>query len=125
MWSHVNKRCVEHPLHPKLADSDPKQSRLSVDNASGARTYHKYNRKRCDDKCIAMIIKDELPFRFVEKEGFREFVHELQPEWPILNRKQVAKGVLDKFNHEKALLLSGLKAADTRISITTDTWTSI
>ena len=42
-----------------------------------------------------------------------------------MNRKQVAKGVLDKFHHERAVLLSGLKAADTRISITTDTWTSI
>jgi hypothetical protein len=42
-----------------------------------------------------------------------------------MNRKQVAKGVYERFQFEKAKLLSQLKENETRISITTDTWTSI
>ena len=57
----------------------------------------------------------------MEKEGLKALCKEIEPDWLIMNRKQVVKGVLEKFNHEKALLLSGLKAADTRILITTNT----
>ncbi|XP_024190643.2 zinc finger BED domain-containing protein RICESLEEPER 3-like [Rosa chinensis] len=91
MWSHTRK-CGTHPLY---AESYHKQAKLNKDNVSGAATYHKYSRKRCDDRCIDMIIKDELPFRHVEKEGFEAFCKELEPQWPGMNRKQVAKGVLD------------------------------
>ncbi|XP_062028732.1 zinc finger BED domain-containing protein RICESLEEPER 3-like [Rosa rugosa] len=121
MWAHTRK-CATHPLH---AEPDPKQAKLNRDNVSGGASYHKYNKKRCDDRCIDMIIKDELPFRHVEKEGFKAFCKELEPQWPGMDRKQAAKGVLDKYNFEKAVLLSQLKANETRISITTDTWTSI
>lgn len=42
-----------------------------------------------------------------------------------MNRKQIAKGVYERFQFEKAKLLSQLRENETRISITTDTWTSI
>ncbi|KAL6127734.1 hypothetical protein ACLB2K_071097 [Fragaria x ananassa] len=92
MWAHVRK-CELHPMRTKPGETDPKQSKLNLDNVSGGKP-HKYNRQRCDDKCIEMIIRDELPFRHVEKEGFKAFVKELQPEWPMMTRKQVAKGVM-------------------------------
>lgn len=117
-----SRKCQAHPL---FQDTDPTQARLNRDNVSGGTGYRKWNKKRCDDRCIEMVIKDELPFRFVEKEGFRALCKELEPNWTPLTRKQVAKGVLDKYNVEKALLLSQLKASDTRVSVTTDTWTSI
>ncbi|XP_024195785.1 zinc finger BED domain-containing protein RICESLEEPER 1-like [Rosa chinensis] len=82
MWSHTRK-CGSHALH---AESDPKLAKLNRDNVSGAATYHNYNRKRCDDRCIDMIIKDELPFGHVEKEGFQAFCKELEPQWPGVNR---------------------------------------
>ena len=120
-----SKRCEKHPCYQKSKESDPTQTRLSRDNVSGGTGYRRWNKKRCDDKCIEMIIKDELPFRFVEREGFRALCNELEPQWTVLDRKQVAKGVLERFNTEKSMLLSQLKRSDTRVSITTDTWTSI
>ncbi|KAL6181497.1 hypothetical protein ACLB2K_048152 [Fragaria x ananassa] len=110
-----SKRCEKHPCYQKSKESDPTQTRLSRDNVSGGTGYRRWNKKRCDDKCIEMIIKDELPFRFVEREGFRALCNELEPQWTVLDRKQVAKGVLERFNTEKSMLLSQLKMSDTRI----------
>ncbi|KAJ9555764.1 hypothetical protein OSB04_010378 [Centaurea solstitialis] len=120
------RKCSTHPLRHDAQEVDPKQSKLYGSTMSGGGSgYHKFSKKRCDDRCIDMVIIDELPFRFVEKTGFRAFCKELEPNWTPLGRRQVAKGVLDKFNYEKALLLSQLKENETKVSITTDTWTSI
>ncbi|CAL9012946.1 unnamed protein product, partial [Prunus brigantina] len=74
-------------------------------------------------KCVKYIIKDEIPFRAVEGTGFREFINDLQPRFIIPNRKKVAKGVWDLFVVEKTKIMSVI--SDERVSITTDTWTSI
>ncbi|XP_050379504.1 zinc finger BED domain-containing protein RICESLEEPER 3-like [Argentina anserina] len=127
MWNHVRK-CESHQMYgeanKQTSESDSKHAKLNLNNVSGGKP-HRFNKQRINDLCIEMIIKDELPFRHVENDGLKAFVNELQPHWIILNRRQVAKSVLDKFNHKKTILLNGLKASDTRISITADTWTSI
>ncbi|KAK9902314.1 hypothetical protein M0R45_001735 [Rubus argutus] len=121
MWAHTRKCCT----CPLYVSADPKQAKLNRDNVTGAPQYHSFSQKKIDEKCIEYIIKDELPFRHVEKEGFRGFCYEMQPRWKPMNRKQIAKGVYERFQFEKAKLLSQLRENETRISITTDTWTSI
>jgi hypothetical protein len=72
-----------------------------------------------------MIIRDELPFRHVEGMGFKEFLQEAQPRWKQPSRKVVARGVWEIYQIEKAKMMSVLSCNTSRISITTDTWTSI
>lgn len=43
---------------------------------------------------VEMIIMDELPFRFVERKGFRRFMSIAQPRFEIPCRKTVAKDCL-------------------------------
>ncbi|CAL9019400.1 unnamed protein product [Prunus brigantina] len=74
-------------------------------------------------KCVKYIIKDEIPFRALEGTGFRDFIHDLQSRFMIPNRKKAAKGVWDLFLVEKTKIMSVI--SDQRVSITTDTWTSI
>lgn len=122
MWAH-GRKCKPSPLYE--APVVRGQSTLSKDNVSGGIAYHTFSQARCIDKCVRMIIKDELPFTHVEGEGFKEFVYELQPRFKKPNRKMMAKGVWELYQMEKGKLMSEFAAHSTRVSITTDTWTSI
>ena len=73
--------------------------------------------------CVEMIILDELPFSFVEGNGFRYFCLRACPKWKVPCRQTVAKAVLTMYFQEKENLKSELSAY--RVCLTTDTWTSI
>lgn len=71
-----------------------------------------------------MIVLDELPFRFVEGEGFKRFCAVLQPKFKnIPSRVTIARDIVGIFNNERDRLRNVLKGR--RICLTTDTWTSI
>ncbi|VVA33203.1 PREDICTED: zinc finger BED domain-containing [Prunus dulcis] len=55
--------------------------------------------------------------------GFKDFVYELNPKFKILNRQKIAAGIWDLFLVEKAKIMSVI--GNHKVSITTDTWTSI
>ncbi|KAI8550331.1 hypothetical protein RHMOL_Rhmol06G0097100 [Rhododendron molle] len=72
---------------------------------------------------VEMIMLDELSFAFVEGVGFRKFCKALQPMFEPISRFTVARDVVKIVNREKAKLMNVLRGR--RISLTTDTWTSI
>ncbi|KAI8550192.1 hypothetical protein RHMOL_Rhmol06G0085800 [Rhododendron molle] len=72
---------------------------------------------------VEMVMLDELSFAFVEGAGFRKFCKALQPMFEPISRYTVARDVVKIFNREKAKLMNVLRGR--RISLTTDTWTSI
>ncbi|PRQ31035.1 putative ribonuclease H-like domain-containing protein [Rosa chinensis] len=73
--------------------------------------------------CVEYIILDELPFSHVEGEGFRRFMGRALPYWRIPSRKTIAKDVFKLYLGEKEKLMDQLSRY--RLSLTTDTWTSI
>ncbi|CAN6721630.1 unnamed protein product [Malus baccata var. baccata] len=82
-----------------------------------------FSQEEVTKACVEMIIIDELPFTFVEGEGFRHFCMQACPMWRVPSRKTIAKDVLSLFYSEKDKLKSQLKTF--RVCLTTDTWTSI
>ncbi|KAL6585856.1 hypothetical protein OROMI_002500 [Orobanche minor] len=74
-------------------------------------------------RLVEYVIIDEVSFRAIEGKGFVNLLHELQPKFVIPNRKKVAGMVFELFLLEKAKLQSVISGH--RVSITTDTWTSI
>ena len=72
-----------------------------------------------------MIIKDELPFRFVEGDGFKEFVQVGVPQFKIPSRYTIARDCFSLYVEEKKKLRALLTSQCQRVSLTTDTWTSI
>ena len=78
----------------------------------------------CRKVLSKLVIKNELPFRFVETEGFIEFLQVIQPKWlKIPSRITVARDILSHYESEKKMLKSMLKGQ--RFCLTTDTWTSV
>ncbi|KAI5348766.1 hypothetical protein L3X38_001653 [Prunus dulcis] len=72
-----------------------------------------------------MIIRDELPFSHVEGTRFREFLKEAQPRFDLPYRTTIIRDVWDLYQEEKAKIKSVLTHNAQRVSLTTDTWTSI
>lgn len=72
-----------------------------------------------------MIIINELPFIFVEGEGFLEFCWQLCPSFEVSSRRTICRDVLqlywDSIDSLKKLFSKSLHG----VCLTTDIWTSI
>ncbi|CAN0919824.1 Putative AC9 transposase [Linum grandiflorum] len=73
-----------------------------------------------------MIVLDELPFSFVEKEGFNGVMEEASPLFKMPSRKTIRADCLRLFLDGKESLKMFFKSKCVgRVSITTDCWTSV
>ena len=82
-----------------------------------------YNLEICRRALATLIITDELPFRFVEGEGFRKFCQVMQPKFAVPSRITIARDCLKLYYEEKEKLNKEIK--NERICLITDCWTSI
>ncbi|XP_049378174.1 zinc finger BED domain-containing protein RICESLEEPER 2-like [Solanum stenotomum] len=85
----------------------------------------KFEQEQCRKALCRMVIVDELPFKFVEKEGFRNFMKVTQPHFKIPSRTTVTRDCFKLFDVEKQKLRKSFGEAQQRVSLTTDTWTSL
>uniref|UniRef100_A0A3Q7G771 hAT-like transposase RNase-H fold domain-containing protein n=1 Tax=Solanum lycopersicum TaxID=4081 RepID=A0A3Q7G771_SOLLC len=85
----------------------------------------KFDQEECRKALCRMVIIDELPIRFVEKEGFNQFMKVAKPCFQIPSRTTVTHDYFDLFDEEKHKLMAVFKETRQRVSLTTDTWTSI
>ncbi|KAG6387303.1 hypothetical protein SASPL_152490 [Salvia splendens] len=75
---------------------------------------HSLSQKRCELKMAQYVIRDEVCFRAVEKEGFVALVNEFEPRFQMPSRRRVAddlvslwgeyKGVNDTVLNQRPLL---------------------
>ena len=72
-----------------------------------------------------MIVVDEIPFKFVERDGFKKFMAAACPRFKIPSRAIMTRDCLNLYIDEKLKLKNFIKTHTQRINITTDTWTSI
>ena len=70
-----------------------------------------YSEERVRLALVRMIVIDELPFKFVEHQGFQEFMEIVEPRFPILHCTTIGRAI------ESCLLKWGI---DRLFTITTD-----
>ena len=103
----------------------PKKS----DDAEGANSnsliFVSYNESMSKEALSWMIIVDELSFKFVEHEGFRNYSNVLQPRFTVPTRITIARDCIRLYSIERDRLKIFLEKSTQRISLTTVTWTSI
>ena len=108
---------------------DPNQKILSFkgrkDGECDSFLVKTFNKEACRAALTRMVIKDELPFTFVEGEGFREFCVEACPKFDPPSRTTIARYVYQLYLEEKKKLRSFFINNNVMVSLTTDTWTSI
>ncbi|KAF2308942.1 hypothetical protein GH714_025281 [Hevea brasiliensis] len=128
MWKHLRESCKKYPYKKKL-NKEKSQRALSFHKHSGGEdvklTSWQFDQDACKEALVKMIIKEELPFRFVEKEGFTEFLQVAVPQFKIPSRYTIARDCYQLFISEKKKLSAFIASQCQRVSLTTDTWTSV
>ncbi|KAL2902339.1 Zinc finger BED domain-containing protein RICESLEEPER 3 [Bienertia sinuspersici] len=71
-----------------------------------------------------MVIVDDLPFMFVEREGFRSFCKSLNQRFVVPSRTTITRDCYNLFIEERKKLKNYFKQLSSRVCLTTDTWTS-
>ncbi|KAJ9553189.1 hypothetical protein OSB04_017234 [Centaurea solstitialis] len=120
-------------MHACLKNPHAKQTKQSVlafqsgksDGDGGALTSWVFNQEVVRKALAKMIIIDELPFRFVEGRGFKQFMESSCPRFKIPSRWTVNRDIFGIYSEEKTNLKKLFKTTTQRISLTTDTWTSV
>src|SRR6266487_6857383 len=89
---------------------DPNQTVLSVQDGKGTSSTSvvavHFDGDLCRQALARMIIVDELPFSFVENEGFRYFMSVTQPRLVLPGRMAIARDCLNLYTSEKHKLRS-------------------
>lgn len=85
----------------------------------------KFEQEVCRRALVEMIILDELPFSFVEKEGFKKFMSKVQPLFHIPSRRTITRDCYEVYGELRINLKQSLREIQPRICLTTDTWTSV
>ena len=82
-----------------------------------------YNESMCREALARIIIVEELPYKFVEHDGFRHYSHVLQPNFTIPTRTTFALDFIQWKGPGQVEIFFGNSTR--RISLTIDTWISI
>lgn len=83
-----------------------------------------FNQALARRELMRMIVLHELAFSLVEYDGFRRFVSSLNPNFKMICRKTVKDDCMKAFKEEKRILQGMFKNSKSKISLTTDLWTS-
>nr|KAJ0207661.1 hypothetical protein LSAT_V11C500232740 [Lactuca sativa] len=84
----------------------------------------KFDQTKCRYLCARIIIIDELPFKTVEHEGFRDLLNMLQPQFQIPSRTTITNDCLEIYKSEAEKLKKYFAKNKQRVSSTTYLWTS-
>ncbi|KAK2658833.1 hypothetical protein Ddye_005366 [Dipteronia dyeriana] len=84
-----------------------------------------FSEDACRKALSKMIVLDELPFSFVEREGFHHFCSIACPNSDPLSRTTIARDINQLYLDEKAILKSMFSFNKQRVCLTTDCWISI
>jgi hypothetical protein len=112
--SHYNS-CTRKPSSAR----GPKQATLNF----GAKLIPQKTQELTREKLVHMIIRCELPFSFVETDGFKDFFELVCPDYKLISRFTVVRDCLTLRELEKSYIMKLLKESVSRISFTTDIWT--
>ena len=72
-----------------------------------------------------MVVHDELAFKFVQGVGFKNFLSAACPRFKLPSRWTISRDCYNLFVSERGKLKNFMKSHCQRISLTTDSWTSI
>ena len=105
-------KCMKNPSNKE----DKKQKLLNMhsiveggrEETSNSINFWKFDQQTCKEALAKMVIKDELPFRFVECQGFREFCSVMKPNFKTCSCITVGRDCVAIYNSEKKKLKTSL-----------------
>jgi hypothetical protein len=131
MLQHIRKSCKKYPgrfdeTQSKLSFEAKREGQAAVSEGSSDNLMiEKFNASKIMAGLSRMIIVDELPFRFVECEGFKDFMKTVEPRFSFPSRFTMMRDCFKFFMSEKEKLRGMFLTSSVRVCLTTDCWTSI
>lgn len=115
---------INHISHCKLymADQESVTQTKLTGNSSGPALTVRYDSALFRRSVNEMIVLSELPFAFVESEGFRRFCHNILPMYTVHCRRTATEDIFARFVQDKADLKKLFSCKKHRVSLTTDIW---
>ncbi|XP_023892399.1 zinc finger BED domain-containing protein DAYSLEEPER-like [Quercus suber] len=115
--THLEARCKKYPYgkNKKVDNTQmtlafrPKKSNDAEGANSNSHIAVSYNESMCREALARMIIMDELPFKFVEYEGFRYYSNVLQPRFTVPTCTTVARDCIRIYSIERDRLTLTLR----------------
>lgn len=121
MNTHMRK-CKAYLDH---LESNSQNVIVSSGGGNGAGMIKPFDQNVCRQATVKMIIMDELPFSFVENDGFKHFCEMAVPWFTIPSRRTITRDAVGLYRAEKTALKTILSRNRQAMSFTTDIWTSI
>ena len=109
--------------NPHVFNKDPKQGTLQACRGEAPTTW-RFDQEALREAFAEMVIKDEQPFCFGEKPGFRKFMSKACPRFQFPSRRTCTRDIVRHYFEEKAKLKKFFKDSYQRVCLTTDCWTS-
>lgn len=103
-----------------LGDREPKQRRLD----DMIMTPIVYSPDLFNEYLVSWIVKNDQSFNEVESSHFRKLLTLLKPNLSIMSARQLKRQIMDTYNTKKQLLKTLFLNLDSKVSFTTDCWTS-
>ncbi|OMO50163.1 hypothetical protein COLO4_38207 [Corchorus olitorius] len=119
--------CAKNPLVIEAKERNAKQTKIMLRNQEGQGMVGTWKLDlEVVRRCVAkMSMIDEHAFRFVDGKAFRELMSLVCPKFTVPYRWTVVRDCYTLYNNDKKELKHQIKAANCRVSLTTDTWTSV
>jgi hypothetical protein len=95
---------------------------LSSDTAVLANWKFDKTVTRCE--LVRLVVLHELPFSFVEYDGFRSYSLSLNPLVESVSRNTIKSNIVEAFKNQRRSIQDMLKGFNCRVSLTTDLWTA-
>jgi hypothetical protein len=108
---------------PRRNTRDVGQMLLSRSQGSLSLSNSKFCPKKFRELLVALVIKHDLPFRFVEYEGLREMIKYLHPDAPLISRNTLKADLKNVHMREKQKVKFMLNDCLGWICLTSDLWT--
>jgi hypothetical protein len=114
---------------PRRNTRDVGQTLISKSQGSMSVSSSKFFPKKFRELLVALVIKHDLPFRYVEYEGIREMIKYLHHDAPIISRNTLKADLKNLHLREKQKVKFMLNGCPRRICLTFyltfDLWTSL
>jgi len=122
--SHMRRHLVVCEPRLKMHDmvEQLKSSELSTETT--VLTNWKFDRTITRCELVRLIVLHELPFSFVEYDGFRSYSLSLNPLAEKVSRVTIKENCMEAYKNQRASLRDMFKDYNCRVSLTADLWTS-
>ncbi|KAL5724283.1 hypothetical protein ACHQM5_007563 [Ranunculus cassubicifolius] len=122
LHNHINFHCPRRTMAGKrqktIGFKETTDGKLLINNFN-------FDQETSREDLAKAICLHEYPLSIVEHIGFRNFIHRLQPLFQMpKSRNTIKSDILKLFQSEKSKLYTVFDNLQSRISITTDMWTS-